>query len=123
MRPLSLEVPVAIISHSHPSVSKGGAEIAAYALFKGLVSLGSNAIFVAACASESRSRLDLARGHFGVATCSASDTSGVHPSLMSSGTTASGSWGRRVISPVRIFSWRVRMACSSVSGEGGHPGA
>ena len=28
-----------------------------------------------------------------------------------------------VISPVRIFSCRVKMACSRVSGEGGHPGA
>jgi glycosyltransferase involved in cell wall biosynthesis len=55
----ALKAPIAIISHSHPSVSKGGAEIAAYTLFKGLVSLGINAIFVAACPSDIRSRLDL----------------------------------------------------------------
>jgi glycosyltransferase involved in cell wall biosynthesis len=54
-----VETPIAIISHSHPSVSKGGAEIAAYTLFKGLVSLGSDAVFIAACSSDSRSRLDL----------------------------------------------------------------
>ncbi len=58
-RSMALEAPIAIISHSHPSVSKGGAEIAAYTLFKGLVSLGTNAIFVGACPSDSRSRLDL----------------------------------------------------------------
>jgi glycosyltransferase involved in cell wall biosynthesis len=51
--------PIAIVAHSHPSVSKGGAEIAAYALFKGLLSLGADAIFVAACPSDSRIRLDL----------------------------------------------------------------
>jgi glycosyltransferase involved in cell wall biosynthesis len=54
-----LKAPIAIISHSHPSVSKGGAEIAAYTLFKGLLSLGANAIFIAACPSDSRFRLDL----------------------------------------------------------------
>ena len=40
--------PVAILSHAHPSVSKGGAEIAAYTLFTGLRALGVPAIFVAA---------------------------------------------------------------------------
>jgi glycosyltransferase involved in cell wall biosynthesis len=58
-KPVALELPIAIIAHSHPSVSKGGAEIAAYTLFKGLLSLGSNAVFIAACPSDSRSRLDL----------------------------------------------------------------
>jgi glycosyltransferase involved in cell wall biosynthesis len=53
------KAPIAIVSHSHPSVSKGGAEIAAYTLFKGLLSLDTDAIFVAACPSDSRSRLDL----------------------------------------------------------------
>jgi hypothetical protein len=51
--------PIAIIAHSHPSVTKGGAEIAAYTLFEGLLVLGADAIFVAACPSESRTRLDL----------------------------------------------------------------
>jgi glycosyltransferase involved in cell wall biosynthesis len=40
--------PVAILSHAHPSVSKGGAEIAAHALFEGLRALGVPALFVAA---------------------------------------------------------------------------
>lgn len=39
---------VAIVSHTHPSVSKGGAEIAAYTLFKGLRTLGVPAVFIAA---------------------------------------------------------------------------
>jgi hypothetical protein len=59
LRSLALEAPIAVTSHSHPSVSKGGAEIAAYTLFKGLLSLGADAIFVAACPSDSRTRLDL----------------------------------------------------------------
>jgi glycosyltransferase involved in cell wall biosynthesis len=59
LRPAALEAPIAITSHSHPSVSKGGAEIAAYTLFKGLLSLGADAIFVAACPSNSHTRLDL----------------------------------------------------------------
>jgi hypothetical protein len=40
---------VAIVSHSHPSLSKGGAENAAYTLFQGLRSLGVDAILIAAC--------------------------------------------------------------------------
>ncbi|MFL1462858.1 glycosyltransferase [Roseococcus sp. DSY-14] len=40
--------PVAVLSHTHPSVSKGGAEIAAHTLFQGLRRLGVPAIFVAA---------------------------------------------------------------------------
>ena len=39
---------VAIVSHTHPSVSKGGAEIAAYTLFKGLRARGIPAVFIAA---------------------------------------------------------------------------
>jgi glycosyltransferase involved in cell wall biosynthesis len=49
--------PIAIISHTHPSVTKGGAEIAAYALFEGLRRLGVDAIFIAACPLQDRNKL------------------------------------------------------------------
>ena len=45
---------VAIVSHAHPSVSKGGAEIAAFALYEGLLELGHDAIFIAAVAESDR---------------------------------------------------------------------
>ena len=48
---------IAIVSHSHPSVSKGGAEIAAYSLYLGLRSLGVDAIFIAVCPASERDRL------------------------------------------------------------------
>lgn len=51
---------VAVISHTHPSISKGGAEIAAYTLFNGLLALGVDAVFIAACAEQDRGRLSLA---------------------------------------------------------------
>jgi len=50
---------VAVISHSHPSISKGGAEIAAYTLYKGLLALGIDAIFVAACSDSDRAKIAL----------------------------------------------------------------
>lgn len=40
---------IVVISHAHPSVSKGGAEVAAYALYTGLRRLGLPAAFVAMC--------------------------------------------------------------------------
>ncbi len=49
--------PIAIVSHTHPSVSKGGAEIAAYALYEGLRMIGVDAIFIAVCPSSDRGRL------------------------------------------------------------------
>jgi glycosyltransferase involved in cell wall biosynthesis len=52
--------PVAVIAHTHPSVSKGGAEIAAYALYEGLRDLGVDSIFIAACPAEDRHKLLLA---------------------------------------------------------------
>ena len=52
-------VPVAIVSHSHPSLSKGGAEIAAYTLFKGLSSLNCDVTFITACAQKDRGKLSL----------------------------------------------------------------
>ena len=50
---------IAILSHAHPSVSKGGAETAAYSLFTSLLSLGVDAIFIAACERKQMPRLDL----------------------------------------------------------------
>jgi hypothetical protein len=52
--------PIAIIAHTHPSVTKGGAEIAAYALYEGLQKIGTEAIFIAACPSADRHKLQLA---------------------------------------------------------------
>jgi glycosyltransferase involved in cell wall biosynthesis len=58
VEPLAASLPkIAIVSHGHPSVSKGGAEISAYALYQGLRSLGANAIFIAACGEADRARL------------------------------------------------------------------
>lgn len=48
---------IAVISHTHPRVSKGGAEVAAYSLFKGLLALGEPAIFIAACPYGDRHKL------------------------------------------------------------------
>ena len=49
--------PIAIVAHTHPSISKGGAEIAAYALYEGLRLIGTDAIFIAVCPSSERGRL------------------------------------------------------------------
>ncbi|KQT82832.1 glycosyltransferase [Aurantimonas sp. Leaf443] len=54
---------IAIVSHSHPSISKGGAEIAAYALYRGLREIGIDAIFVGACSMNDRHRLALGSAH------------------------------------------------------------
>jgi glycosyltransferase involved in cell wall biosynthesis len=51
--------PIAVLAHSHPSVTKGGAEIAAYALYEALNQIGVDTIFIAACASADRHRLVL----------------------------------------------------------------
>ena len=50
---------IAVLAHTHPSVTKGGAEVAAYSLFRGLSALGVDAIFVAACPQQERTRLSL----------------------------------------------------------------
>jgi len=47
---------IAIVAHTHPSITRGGAEIAAYALYEGLKRLGIEAIFLAACLAEDRAR-------------------------------------------------------------------
>jgi glycosyltransferase involved in cell wall biosynthesis len=49
--------PIAIVAHTHPSVTKGGAEIAAYSLYQGLRAIGTDAIFIAACPSADRHKL------------------------------------------------------------------
>ena len=51
--------PIAIVAHSHPSVTKGGAEIAAYALYEGLCRIGVDTIFIANCAAADRHKLTL----------------------------------------------------------------
>ncbi|WP_062221459.1 glycosyltransferase [Aureimonas sp. D3] len=50
---------MAIVSHSHPSLSKGGAEISAYALYRGLREIGIDAIYIGACAESDRGKLAL----------------------------------------------------------------
>ncbi|EGF93571.1 glycosyl transferase group 1 family protein [Asticcacaulis biprosthecium C19] len=50
---------IAVVSHSHPSISKGGAEIAAYTLFHGLRRLGYDAVFIGACQQSQRGKIEL----------------------------------------------------------------
>ena len=45
---------IAIVSHVHPSISKGGAELSAYAVYQGLCALGHDAIFIAAVPEDRR---------------------------------------------------------------------
>ena len=59
-------LPVAIISHAHPSISKGGAEIAAHTLFQGLRALGIPAVFIAAVPLPLRDQLDLGADEYAV---------------------------------------------------------
>jgi glycosyltransferase involved in cell wall biosynthesis len=54
---------IAIVAHTHPSVTKGGAEIAAYTLYQGLRQAGRDAIFIALCHDSDRDRLVLATDH------------------------------------------------------------
>ena len=44
-------------------MTKGGAEVAAYSLYRGLNALGVDAIFVAACPQAERARLSLGSGN------------------------------------------------------------
>ena len=50
---------IAIVSHAHPSVNSGGAEISAYTLFEGLLSVGEDAVFVAACKERDLGRVTM----------------------------------------------------------------
>lgn len=58
--------PIAIISHAHPSVSKGGAEIAAATVFSGLRKLGVPAVFISAVPRKQKARLDLGPDEYAV---------------------------------------------------------
>lgn len=59
---------IAVISHRHPSISKGGAEIAAHALFSGLRELDLDPIFIAACDRTQWGRISLGPGEFALMT-------------------------------------------------------
>ncbi len=63
---MSFAPPIAVISHAHPSISKGGAEIAAHTLYQGLRALGVPAIFIAAVPEAERHRLDLGADEYAV---------------------------------------------------------
>jgi glycosyltransferase involved in cell wall biosynthesis len=63
---LAALLPIAVISHAHPSISKGGAEIAAHTLFLGLRKLGIPAVFIAAVPLGLRDRLDLQADEYAV---------------------------------------------------------
>jgi len=51
---------IAIVSHGHPTVAKGGGEVAAYALFQGFRKLGYECFFIATCPEWARSKVFLA---------------------------------------------------------------
>ncbi|TDH60004.1 glycosyltransferase [Dankookia rubra] len=57
---------IAVISHAHPSISKGGAEIAAATLFRGLQELKVPAVFIAAVPWAKRGHLKLGAGEHAV---------------------------------------------------------
>lgn len=50
---------IAVVSHVHPSISKGGAEISAYSFYQGLLALGHDAIFIAAVPENVLNRVEL----------------------------------------------------------------
>ena len=52
------KTPIAVIAHAHPTISKGGAEIAAWTLFAGLRGLGIPAVFIAAVPYDQRDGFD-----------------------------------------------------------------
>ncbi|MCD2316941.1 glycosyltransferase family 4 protein [Sphingomonas sp. IC-11] len=55
---------IAIYSHTHPSLTSGGAEISAYNLFRGLRTLGWDAILIAACDESLRDKISLGPNEF-----------------------------------------------------------
>ena len=55
---------IAVVSHAHPDLSKGGAELAAYALYQGLRAAGEDAIFVASCLEQDVCRVEPREGEF-----------------------------------------------------------
>ncbi len=58
--------PIAVITHSHPSISKGGAEIAAATLFAGLRELDIRAVLIAAVPYDQRDKVDLGPDEYAV---------------------------------------------------------
>jgi glycosyltransferase involved in cell wall biosynthesis len=50
---------IAVVSHVHPSIQRGGAELSAYAAYQGLAALGHDVIFVAAVPEDRRGDLAL----------------------------------------------------------------
>lgn len=55
---------IAIVSHTHPDLSKGGAEVSAYALFKGLRALGHEVVFIATCNESDLPRIKTRPGEY-----------------------------------------------------------
>lgn len=55
---------VAIFSHTHPSLTSGGAEISAYNLFRGLRAIGWDAILIAACDEANLDKITLGAHEF-----------------------------------------------------------
>lgn len=55
---------VAILSHSHPSLSKGGAEIAAHTVFRGLRAIGVDAILISCADEAALDRIELGAHEF-----------------------------------------------------------
>lgn len=55
---------IAIFSHTHPSLTSGGAEISAYNLFQGLRAIGWDAVLVAACEENDLDRISLGLNEF-----------------------------------------------------------
>jgi glycosyltransferase involved in cell wall biosynthesis len=55
---------IAILAHSHISVTKGGAEIAAHTLFRGLRAIGVDAILIACCDDSALDRLALGANEY-----------------------------------------------------------
>jgi glycosyltransferase involved in cell wall biosynthesis len=51
---------IAVLAHTHPSVTSGGAEISAYTLYRGLLAIGIDACFIATVPSSALSRVQMA---------------------------------------------------------------
>jgi glycosyltransferase involved in cell wall biosynthesis len=65
---VDLAGPIAIVAPAHPSLTRGGAEIAAYTLYQGLRNIGAEAIFVATCLEEDKHRLPAAKDEYALVT-------------------------------------------------------
>jgi len=49
---------IAVLAHTHPSITSGGAEISAYTLYRGLKALGQPAVFIAMCPEDAIHKAD-----------------------------------------------------------------